>query len=73
MSIEVPEELESRLRELAAARGLSIDAFVTTELERLVASTPVRTLRGKGVLHAGPDAPRARDLKQHLIDEAGRA
>ncbi|MBV9024971.1 MAG: ribbon-helix-helix protein, CopG family [Streptomycetaceae bacterium] len=70
MSIEVPEDLEARLRQLAAAQGVTVEELVTRELAKLTAPRPVRTLRGKGVLHAGSNAPHARDLKAFMRGEA---
>nr|WP_280143053.1 toxin-antitoxin system HicB family antitoxin [Streptomyces melanosporofaciens] len=73
MSIQVPEDLEARLRQLAAAQGITVDELVTKELSKLVVSRPVRALRGKGVLHAGSSAPYARDLKAYMRGEADDA
>ncbi|TMU98413.1 hypothetical protein [Streptomyces sp. DASNCL29] len=70
MSIQVPEDLEARLRQLAAAQGITVDELVTKELTKLVVSRPVRALRGKGVLHADSSAPHARDLKAYMRGEA---
>ncbi|MDF3294405.1 hypothetical protein [Streptomyces silvisoli] len=70
MSIQVPEDLEARLRQLAAAQGITVDELVTKELAKLVTPRPARTLRGKGVLHAGSSAPQARDLKAYMRGEA---
>jgi hypothetical protein len=73
MSIQVPEDLEARLRQLAAAQGVTVDELVTKELTKLVTPHSVRTLRGKGVLHAGSTAPHARDLKAYMRGEADDA
>lgn len=70
MSIEVPEDLEARLRQLAAEQGITVEELVTRELTRLAPPRSVRTLRGKGVLHAGSSAPHARDLKTYMRGEA---
>jgi hypothetical protein len=70
MSIQVPEDLEDRLRERAAAQGMTVDELVTRELEKLFVPTRPRILRGKGALHAGGDAPRARDLKAYMRGES---
>jgi len=71
MSIQVPEDLETRLRQLAAAQGTTVDELVTKELTKLVA--PHRVLRGKGALHAGTTAPHARDIKAYMRGEADDA
>jgi hypothetical protein len=73
MSIQVPEDLEARLRARARERGISVDELAAVELGKLFPPALRRTLRGKGTLHAGPDAPHARDLKAHLRDEADPA
>ncbi|NIY64085.1 hypothetical protein [Streptomyces malaysiensis] len=73
MSIQVPEDLEARLRQLAAAQGITVDELVTKELSKLVMSRPVRALRGKGVLHASSSAPYARDLKAYMRGETDDA
>ena len=70
MSIQVPEDLEARLRQLANAQGITVEELVTKELAKLVTPHPVRTLRGKGVLHAGSNAPQARELKAYMRGEA---
>jgi hypothetical protein len=69
MSIQVPEDLEAHLRQLAAEQGITLDELVTRELAKLVPSRPVRTLRGKGALHTGSGAPHARDLKAYMRGE----
>jgi hypothetical protein len=73
MSIQVPEDLEARLRQLAAAQGITVDELVTNELTKLVPPHRARTLRGKGVLHAGGTAPHARDLKAYMRGETDDA
>jgi hypothetical protein len=73
MSIQVPEDLEARLRERAAAQGITVDELATAELVKLFAPERARVLRGKGTLHAGSGAPRARDIKAYMRGEADGA
>lgn len=70
MSIQVPEDLEARLRERAEAMGITVDELATRELKKLFEPRPARVLRGKGALHGGGTAPLARDLKAYLRGEA---
>lgn len=70
MSIQVPEDLEARLRDRARALGISVDELATAELAKLFPPKPVRTLRGKGALGADSGAPPARELKAFLRGEA---
>jgi hypothetical protein len=69
MSIQVPEDLEARLRDRARDLGITVDELATAELAKLFPPKPVRTLRGKGALRADSGAPSARSLKAFLRDE----
>jgi hypothetical protein len=69
MSIQVPEDLEARLRDRAQDLGITVDELATAELAKLFPPKPVRTLRGKGTLTANSGAPTARSLKVYLRDE----
>lgn len=68
MTIELPAQLESVLKARAAARGLSVDVFVTQVVERQLAADESEPSNGapfktdRGVLAGHGHAPSAEEI-----------